>query len=218
MDIGDGTTTSWCPSIGSQKRKVEETKGGPLCADAVRKGRSEKTITRDIHRQHFRVLHSLANCHFFLPHKKHTGKEPKKINDLSYIQEQRTRWLLNWRGQGRNGGGRWGEKTAGSAGRCATLLLEQTKMGTANVCLTEMSPNVFFCVGYGGCGSVCSRMQKPNLMIVTVREQLKFHFPFCANVFKVLVSTWKNFRPLVIFPVNLPRPPDFATFAFLATK
>ncbi len=68
-------------------------------------------------------------------------------------------------------------------------LLEQTKMGTANVCLTEMSPNVFFCVGYGGYGSACSRMQKPNLMILTVREQLKFHFPFCANVFKVLVST-----------------------------
>jgi hypothetical protein len=61
------------------------------------------------------------------------------------------------------------------------LLLEQTKMGTANVCLTEMSSNVFFCVGYGGYGSVCSRMQKPNLMIVTVREQLKFHFPFLCK-------------------------------------
>jgi hypothetical protein len=45
-----------------------------------------------------------------------------------------------------------GKKTAGSAGRCATLLLEQTKMGTANVCLTEMSPNVFFVWGMGVMG------------------------------------------------------------------
>jgi hypothetical protein len=40
-------------------------------------------------------------------------------------------------------------------------------------------------------------------MIVTVREQLKFHFPFCGNVFKVLVSTWKISYRWLFFQLTL---------------
>jgi hypothetical protein len=40
-----------------------------------------------------------------------------------------------------------GEKNCGfCSGNAQLLLLKPTKMCMANVCLTEMGPNVFFCV------------------------------------------------------------------------
>ena len=152
MDIEDGTTTSWCPSIKKIKKKKKLEGWAALWSSPEEEEERKKLLPYPTS-----IANTFELCIVWLltvfsssltKNELYWDMEQifSKINDLFHTTATNPLTVeLTWKKKI----WRWskGEKNCGfCSGNAQLLLLEPTKMFMANVCLTEMGPNVFFCV------------------------------------------------------------------------